>query len=372
MNPFVSFCLYVAARVFIQYLKSLPDDSKTIDSLRFLLSAMNALKSRNPLTESFLVQLHIDLETLGTRIPKLKAQFQMKGDDLKSRRDYSNLIGRLSKSSDSLNYQNECLFMKTMSDDGNPVSGIGITNPSDPGQQQEPSMAGMKPCSAKSPKTISHDSKTSWISNRRQDLAQREKENNCRASRNEEGLSRQVVDIMLHSVGGHSKSFESPNTSARGIIFDSNEVSIPPETSILNGPTPIPSIALDRLFNNCGEGNIAPPSMTTITSGLSPFSANPFSSDKLLRVEAGGSTNIPSSTKMELLQTAMQPTQCFPPPIAEDGINASQKNNTNGAQSNFWNIPSPQQSESTDGMLRSLLNMDSLEMMDVNWETISQ
>lgn len=74
-NPFISFCLYVAARVFVQYLKARPDDSQTADSLRFLLTAMNALKRKNPLTESFLVQLDVDLEALGMRIPKLKAAF---------------------------------------------------------------------------------------------------------------------------------------------------------------------------------------------------------------------------------------------------------------------------------------------------------
>jgi hypothetical protein len=65
----------VAARVFVQYLKSRPDDSQTVDSLRFLLAAMGALKRRNPLTESFLVQLDVDLEALGARIPKLRAAF---------------------------------------------------------------------------------------------------------------------------------------------------------------------------------------------------------------------------------------------------------------------------------------------------------
>src|SRR4051812_48091746 len=64
VNPFTSFCLYVAARVFVQFLKSRPDDSQTVDSLRFLLAAMGALKRRNPLTESFLVQLDVDLEAL--------------------------------------------------------------------------------------------------------------------------------------------------------------------------------------------------------------------------------------------------------------------------------------------------------------------
>ncbi|OBT40215.1 hypothetical protein VE00_08757 [Pseudogymnoascus sp. WSF 3629] len=73
MNPFISFCLYVAARVFVQYLKSRPEDNTTGDALRFLLAAMNAMKAKNPLTESFLVQLDVDLESLGLRDPKYKA-----------------------------------------------------------------------------------------------------------------------------------------------------------------------------------------------------------------------------------------------------------------------------------------------------------
>lgn len=61
MNPFISFCLYVAARVFVQYLKSRPSDEQVRASLQFLLTAMGHLKKMNPLTESFLVQLDVDL-----------------------------------------------------------------------------------------------------------------------------------------------------------------------------------------------------------------------------------------------------------------------------------------------------------------------
>ncbi|PQE25859.1 fungal specific transcription factor protein [Rutstroemia sp. NJR-2017a BBW] len=82
MNPFICFCLYVAARVFVQYLKSRPKDSQTADSLRFLLSAMNALKKKNPLTESFLVQLDVDLEALGMRNDKYKEVFGYDADYL--------------------------------------------------------------------------------------------------------------------------------------------------------------------------------------------------------------------------------------------------------------------------------------------------
>lgn len=67
MNPFVSFCLYVAARVFVQFLKSRPNDRQAEASLQFLLSAMHAIKRKNPLTESFLVQLDVDLEMLSNK-----------------------------------------------------------------------------------------------------------------------------------------------------------------------------------------------------------------------------------------------------------------------------------------------------------------
>lgn len=65
MNPFLAFNLYVSARVFVQYLKSRKDDSAIKSSLHFLLAAMQVLKTKNPLTESFLVQLDVDLEGSG-------------------------------------------------------------------------------------------------------------------------------------------------------------------------------------------------------------------------------------------------------------------------------------------------------------------
>ncbi len=65
MNPFTAFCLYVACRVFVQYLKSRPDDQTVRSSMQFLLSAMNVLKSKHPLTETFLVQLDVELEGSG-------------------------------------------------------------------------------------------------------------------------------------------------------------------------------------------------------------------------------------------------------------------------------------------------------------------
>ncbi|TWU75412.1 hypothetical protein ED733_003186 [Metarhizium rileyi] len=123
MNPFISFCLYVAARVFVQYLKSRPDDTQTADTLRFLLSAMNALKRRNPLTESFLVQLDVDFEALAVRIPKLRNAFR----DGESPHFGSSVehAGPLCSDPEGvqgiLAFRGECHLMKTQGDDGSPA-----------------------------------------------------------------------------------------------------------------------------------------------------------------------------------------------------------------------------------------------------------
>lgn len=68
MNPFLAFCLYVAARVFIQFLKKLPNNTEIRASLDLLLTAMRVLQRKNPLTESFLVQLNLDIEGSGLDI----------------------------------------------------------------------------------------------------------------------------------------------------------------------------------------------------------------------------------------------------------------------------------------------------------------
>src|SRR6266480_2303192 len=78
MNPFLAFCLYVAARVFVQYLKFRPKDHQMLSSLKFLLDAMQALKRKNPLTESFLAQLDVDLEGAGIDVGQRNTNFYKK------------------------------------------------------------------------------------------------------------------------------------------------------------------------------------------------------------------------------------------------------------------------------------------------------
>ncbi|KAL8932512.1 MAG: hypothetical protein Q9211_006272 [Gyalolechia sp. 1 TL-2023] len=65
MNPFIAFCLYVAARVFIHILKKNPNEAEIRSSLELLLAAMQQFKTTNPLSESFLIQLGLDLQGTG-------------------------------------------------------------------------------------------------------------------------------------------------------------------------------------------------------------------------------------------------------------------------------------------------------------------
>lgn len=65
MNPFTAFCLYVAARVLVHRLKKAPEEQEIRASLEFLINAMHAFKRRNPLSESFLIQLSLDAEGAG-------------------------------------------------------------------------------------------------------------------------------------------------------------------------------------------------------------------------------------------------------------------------------------------------------------------
>lgn len=113
---------------------------------------MNALKRRNPLTESFLVQLNVDLEVLGGRIPKLRNAFPVSTESVSpndhcfSSRDpnsvpqppprnvweqqrgaecqpTSDKDGAGSKgTAGTTAYRNECQFLRMAEDDGNPIN----------------------------------------------------------------------------------------------------------------------------------------------------------------------------------------------------------------------------------------------------------
>ena len=71
----MSFCLYVAARIYIHTYKKQPGDMQTRSDLEFLLNAMQAQRKKNPLSESFLVQLMVDLDGCGIENPLNNLRF---------------------------------------------------------------------------------------------------------------------------------------------------------------------------------------------------------------------------------------------------------------------------------------------------------
>lgn len=70
MSAFVPFHLYTSARVFVQHLRTKPGDVQVRASLRLLISALKAMKRKNPLAENFL--MHVDFELMGTGAEDLR------------------------------------------------------------------------------------------------------------------------------------------------------------------------------------------------------------------------------------------------------------------------------------------------------------
>jgi hypothetical protein len=70
MNGFVPFFLFTAARVFVHHLKTKPSDVQIGGSLKFLISALQVFKRKNPLAETFLV--HLDFELMGSGLEDLR------------------------------------------------------------------------------------------------------------------------------------------------------------------------------------------------------------------------------------------------------------------------------------------------------------
>ncbi|KAH7398074.1 fungal-specific transcription factor domain-containing protein, partial [Cadophora sp. MPI-SDFR-AT-0126] len=63
LHPYIPFPLYLSTRIFAQMAKANPQDDSANSLVRFLLSALLAMKEVNPLVESYLAQL--DMEDLG-------------------------------------------------------------------------------------------------------------------------------------------------------------------------------------------------------------------------------------------------------------------------------------------------------------------
>ncbi|KAK9794453.1 putative Fungal-specific transcription factor domain-containing protein [Seiridium cardinale] len=337
MNPFISFCLYVAARVFVQYLKSRPDDSQTVDSLRFLLSAMNALKRKNPLTESFLVQLDVDLEALGMRIPKLKTAFPRSSDSplinpQVAAKMRANNFGTeaCEKRNGLLAYKNECHFMKMTGDDGNPSAAPDIT----PSQN-----SGVQPSSSFDP------ANGNWMSGDQQQLPQRE-----RSTASDLGSSGMGQPMMFRTTSRVSPQAGYVEASSSG----TNGMSVSPH----------PDGSSDRPTPNSNSTS----EQRNGTSGRTSFDASPIGGPQELgtQAEMDAATTAffsdPNQFNMSTPGMGMTPGRAF---VIQDG------SGNDFALPSGWGVMQGQTTGMTpvaEGVLRHLMDMPPMDAMDLGWD----
>ncbi|OLN92888.1 putative transcriptional regulatory protein C530.05-like protein 13 [Colletotrichum chlorophyti] len=337
MNPFISFCLYVAARVFVQYLKSRPEDSQTADSLRFLLSAMNALKRRNPLTESFLVQLDVDLEALATRIPKLKAAFPRSNDTPPA--NNSGNRGPVCDDPDGvqgiMSYRNECLFMKTVGDNGNAAAAPNIVEPEQDGEGAPNSAStgfgGQSWLSAEHPMP--------YDTNAKQSLPMH---GNVLTPSSGSLYDRSV------SSSGRMTGFGQSESSG------DNTMSGSPDGDQSNRPTPNSTSSEHRMHTAAGGSN---------GSGSNSFEASPITGHRSMnaRGSVDGDANYFNDTST-FIRTGLTPNQRFSMPDTP-GADFGLPNGWENLQGQTGITPV------AEGVLRSLMNMGPMDAMDLStWE----
>ncbi|ORY62304.1 fungal-specific transcription factor domain-containing protein [Pseudomassariella vexata] len=316
MNPFISFCLYVASRVFVQYLKSRPDDSQTADSLRFLLAAMNALKRKNPLTESFLVQLDVDLEALGQRIPKLKSAFPRSADSPSS----TNVAARMSKNKENcegtepsgiMAYRNECNFIKITGDSGNPMDTPAIVEPENQNRPRQNDSANWLPGDQRLP------------------------------TRERSSASEACGGIIVQPI-----SFDQRLTPGNGYgdsaSSGTNDMSLSPNPdSQSNRPTPNSSSASEQQR----------------ASERTSFDTSPIGSHQ---------------AEMDAATAAFFPdTSTFSFPGAGNGTGMTPGHDF--SMSNGWEMPGTGSGTGmtpvADGVLRHLMNLPPMDAMDIGWDS---
>ncbi|KAK0733375.1 fungal-specific transcription factor domain-containing protein [Lasiosphaeria miniovina] len=347
MNPFISFCLYVAARVFVQYLKSRPDDSQTADSLRFILSAMNALKRRNPLTESFLVQLDVDLEALGLRIPKLKAAFPRSSDSPGPRQQVPhNLHMTASGESEPLGkngqpYRPECVFLQTVDDTADAANRVDLVDP-------EPE----NPVS-QTPSSTGHGSQGWTATEQTASLPSRERSNGA-------------PYVPIHGLMPMSSSLPPYGSSDMDTVSTNDMSGTSPGGGLSNRLTPNSSTVSEHRQGLAPGGHMD-------GSGRNSFEASPVMPHQNLSM-AGT-----SQSEVERSVDAFFSTQSAfsMPPGVSTGLTPDQRYSmpdTPGGPD--FSVPAgwpemssqPGMTPGTDGVLRSLLAMGPLESMDIAWD----
>ncbi|PBP27361.1 fungal-specific transcription factor domain-containing protein [Diplocarpon rosae] len=347
MNPFVCFCLYVAARVFVQYLKSRPDDYQTGDSLRFLMSAMNTLKNKNPLTESFLVQLDVDLKGLKIRNPKYKSVFAYSEDNLGISSSKMPKIGQGPNGLPNTfrNLQGECNFVRIMNDNGNVMDD---TSPAGAIYEQN----GSHRDSAGVFKPQSDDfGETNWM--RLPDHAPTETSNQARQNSNALAIGDTRGTIAYGQDDLNSSGYiigESSNAADTGLS---------PSTARSSSirPTPNASTASDSRSNlQPGNSGSEHASYETSSTSILPerLSGTGSRTMQAFVADQPGYSNIPTTTSTPNNAFVMPET-----PGRDFDLPAGWE---------MSNQPATGLTPVGEGLFRQLLGLGAMDAMDVTWE----
>lgn len=338
MNPFISFCLYVAARVYVQYLKSRPDDGQTVDSLRFLLSAMNALKRKNPLTESFMVQLDVDLESLGLRHPKYKSIFAYSEDNLGLASAHAKRIGDPPNSGYSKPWSNECNFMRIVDDAPPPVdsdSPVDVSGRS--GESQDSTL-----------KTSFNGDAQNWVPLEHQTLAPEQE-----VQRTMQGL---VLGQMVTST--YKPGELSTSSYVHSESSNAADASLSPDTgnSSSNRPTPNSSTSSDT------HPSLQP---RRTSSGRASFETSP-SMPTQTRLPDGRSMSNFFGTQADynISSTGLTPDNTFTMPETP-GRDFPVPNGWEMSQQGTGLTPVG------EGVFRHLMGLGGMDPMDLGWEGTS-
>ncbi|KAF4636952.1 hypothetical protein G7Y89_g1138 [Cudoniella acicularis] len=327
MNPFISFCF------------------QTGDSLRFLLSAMNALKRKNPLTESFLVQLDVDLEGLGMRNPKFKSVFAYSDDNLGlSSAKMPNLGGAPRSVNNGLpRGRNECMFMNISEEEN--ASPIGAS----------PGDGNPSPAESTNPRNDSIKD-TNWMS-----FESNQNVNRGRGIDGQQDVQRTLQGLAIatvplgHYADGVTNSSSYINSESSNNGADSG---LSPDTanSASNRPTPSSTTPSDSRSNlQSGQNNSGGTSYET-SPASSNNNRNPVGEHRIM------GSFFPSNPDYSTIPTTgLTPDNTFTMPETpgrsfDVPAGWEMSNQTTGL------------TPVGEGVFRQLMGLGSMDPMDIGWE----
>ncbi|RAO65664.1 uncharacterized protein BHQ10_001676 [Talaromyces amestolkiae] len=254
LNPFSAFCLYVAARVFVQYLKSRPEGQAVKSSLQFLLTALGALKQFSALTESFLIQLDVDLSgtTFGSSMRSMRSKEAVESNT--GSNQYCNPIANIrSSEADALAEVN--LNRDAAANNSSPV-----------GTSASSQSFGSLPNRQRSNNTPRSDQQTLNVS---RNTALDSTDSNNTSSQQDDNAMLTNFDMDISPVvSGGSENMHSENASPQTMNSSSNH-SNPAFT-----PPSMEQTSMGGQLNNVHVKSPMNPSLIDFSTGLDGFSMN--------------------------------------------------------------------------------------------------